>query len=86
MKATLMIVKTCIAVIIFTVIAIRLLVFWIGPNDDKEEMTQAVKGQTGRDVKIDDIIRSLFSLFSPIRDKTNVSSALHFTNDRVFIS
>ncbi|MGM0540867.1 MAG: AsmA family protein [Pseudomonadota bacterium] len=79
MKALSLILKIAAGLVAVIIIAIAVIVVTVDPNDYRDEITQAVKKETGRDLKIEAMSLSFFPHLGLNLKNTSLSNATGFS-------
>ena len=79
MKIISLLLKVLIGVIVTIAIAVGVIVATVDPNDYRDEITQVVKKETGRDLTIDSISLSLFPHLGLNLENSTLSNATGFS-------
>ena len=84
MKALSLILKIAAGLVAVIIIAISVIVATVDPNDYRDEITEVVKKETGRDLKIEAMSLSFFPHLGLNLENTSLSNAMGFS-DQVFL-
>lgn len=84
MKALSLILKIAAGLVAVIIIAIAVIVATVDPNDYRDEITEVVKKETGRDLKIEAMSLSFFPHLGLNLENTSLSNAKGFS-DQVFL-